>query len=283
MPSCKKKSNSLWENDLSCFYSFYHLCKQFTHEFMTSITSFNSSSVQHDVHLSNYGPIYSKREVKAGNALGWGYLMTNEWLPQNIHRFSVRSNQFSPQLHPLLKIWSLLASKLRNSRLQSGWLPCVSALFTDKKAKKMRKGHQWNLLWCQNVVSTILTCRRNAQKLKHIYIVWLLKKKCLQKMKGHTLGRRSMEKKKWFEKFPFMTPARSAIVVSSVLFGMDRPRLTELAALPNVTSHFENKPVVNLLSEVCSFVFLGHFFIRSHTTWICWVAVCSCGFNTTVL
>lgn len=147
----------------------------------------------------------------------------------------------------------------------------------------MRKGHQWNLLWCHNVVSAVLTCRRNTLKPKHIYIVWLLKKKGLQKMEEHTLERRSTEKKKWFEKFPLMATARNVIVVSSVIFGMDRPRLTELTALPNVTNHFEIKSVVNLLSEVCSFVFLGHFFIRSHTMWICWVTVCSCGFNTAVL
>ena len=37
---------------------------------MVSITSFKSSSIQHDVHLVNYGPIYSQIDHKAGDALG---------------------------------------------------------------------------------------------------------------------------------------------------------------------------------------------------------------------
>ena len=42
---------------------------------MVSVASVKSSSIQHDVHLVNYGPIYSKIDNKAGYALGRGYLV----------------------------------------------------------------------------------------------------------------------------------------------------------------------------------------------------------------
>ena len=41
--------------------------------FMVSITSFKSSSIQHDVNLVNDGPSLSKIDDKAGYALGCGY------------------------------------------------------------------------------------------------------------------------------------------------------------------------------------------------------------------
>ena len=42
---------------------------------MVSVTSFKSSSIQHDVHFVHYGPIYFKIDDKAGYALGWDYLV----------------------------------------------------------------------------------------------------------------------------------------------------------------------------------------------------------------
>ena len=44
-------------------------------DFMVLISSFKSSSVQHDVNLVNYGPIYFKINDKATYALGRGYLV----------------------------------------------------------------------------------------------------------------------------------------------------------------------------------------------------------------
>ena len=47
---------SLWENDPTS-HLIYYLSKHCKHEFMVSVASFKSSSIQHDVHLVNYGPI----------------------------------------------------------------------------------------------------------------------------------------------------------------------------------------------------------------------------------
>ena len=56
-----------------------HLCYELSYlvpkTFMASVSSFKSSSTQHDVHFVNYGPIYFKIDNKAGYALGWGYLV----------------------------------------------------------------------------------------------------------------------------------------------------------------------------------------------------------------
>lgn len=41
---------SLWKN------GNISLCNSFSSEFMVSVSSFKSSSMQHDVHLVNYGP-----------------------------------------------------------------------------------------------------------------------------------------------------------------------------------------------------------------------------------
>ena len=49
---------------------------------MVSVASFKSSSIQHDVHFVNYGPIYFKIDNKAGYALGRGYLVINRLLPK---------------------------------------------------------------------------------------------------------------------------------------------------------------------------------------------------------
>ena len=49
-------------------------------DFMVLISSFKSSSVQHDVNLVNYGPIYFKIDDKAG--LGRGYLLIDRLLPR---------------------------------------------------------------------------------------------------------------------------------------------------------------------------------------------------------
>ena len=47
---------SPWENDPTSLL-IYYLSKLFPNEFMVSITSFMSSSIQPDVHFVNYGPI----------------------------------------------------------------------------------------------------------------------------------------------------------------------------------------------------------------------------------
>ena len=49
---------------------------------MASVTSLKTSSIQHDVHFVNSGPIYFKIDNKAGCALGRGYLVFNRLLPQ---------------------------------------------------------------------------------------------------------------------------------------------------------------------------------------------------------
>ena len=66
--------NSLWENDPTSNLSYY-LSKLVSHEFMVSVSRFKSSSIQHDVHFVNYGPIYLKIDNKAVNTLERGYLV----------------------------------------------------------------------------------------------------------------------------------------------------------------------------------------------------------------
>ena len=83
---------SLRENDLTS-QLIHYLNKHFPNEIMVSIPSFKSS-IQHDVHFVNYGPIYSKTDNKAAYALGRGYLVI------------VATS--APQVHPLIQIWSLL-------------------------------------------------------------------------------------------------------------------------------------------------------------------------------
>ena len=49
---------------------------------MVLISNFKSSSIKHDAHFVNYGPIYCKIDNKAGYALGQRYLVTDMLLPQ---------------------------------------------------------------------------------------------------------------------------------------------------------------------------------------------------------
>ena len=51
----------------------YSLSKQFPNDFMVSVTSFKSSSTQHDVHFVSYRPIQREIEDKVKDALGYGY------------------------------------------------------------------------------------------------------------------------------------------------------------------------------------------------------------------
>lgn len=51
----------------STSHLMYYLSKQFLHGLSDS---FKSSFMHNDVHLVNYGPIQSKIDDKAGNALG---------------------------------------------------------------------------------------------------------------------------------------------------------------------------------------------------------------------
>ena len=46
---------------------------------MVSVSSFKSSSTQHDVRFVNYGPVYFKIDDKAEYALGRGYLVTGRY------------------------------------------------------------------------------------------------------------------------------------------------------------------------------------------------------------
>lgn len=60
---------------------------------MVSVASLKYSSIKQDVHFENYCPIWSKRDDKAGYALGHCYLLIDKSLPQRILWCSVRSNQ----------------------------------------------------------------------------------------------------------------------------------------------------------------------------------------------
>lgn len=51
------------------------LRKLFPDEFMVPVAWFKSVSLQHGVHVVNYGHIYGKIDNKAWCALGLGYLM----------------------------------------------------------------------------------------------------------------------------------------------------------------------------------------------------------------
>ena len=58
---------SLWENDPTSDL-IYNLSQQFPFDFMFSVSSFKSSSMQHDVHFVNCGPIYDKVDDNGVNA-----------------------------------------------------------------------------------------------------------------------------------------------------------------------------------------------------------------------
>ena len=62
-----------------------YLSKQYPNEFVVSIASFKSSSIQLDVHFVNYVPISFKLDNKAGYDLGRGYLVIEKLLPQQQH------------------------------------------------------------------------------------------------------------------------------------------------------------------------------------------------------
>lgn len=59
---------------------------------MVSINRFESYSIQHDVQLLNYVPIYSQLDDKSGDALTQGYFVFDEFLAWLFLRSSVRSN-----------------------------------------------------------------------------------------------------------------------------------------------------------------------------------------------
>lgn len=54
---------SLWENNPTS-HLIYFFNNQFHNEFTSSITSFQSSSLQHDIWFLNHGSIWSKIEIK---------------------------------------------------------------------------------------------------------------------------------------------------------------------------------------------------------------------------
>lgn len=83
---------SLWGNDLTS-HLIYYPRKQFPIDITISILSFESSSIQHDVHCVNYVPLLSKIKDKAGHALGCCYLMVDKAFPLRVPGFSVRYNQ----------------------------------------------------------------------------------------------------------------------------------------------------------------------------------------------
>ena len=62
----------------------YELSELIPNDLMVSVSSFKSSSIQHDVHFLNYGPIYFKIDNKAGYTLGRGFLVTDRSLLQAV-------------------------------------------------------------------------------------------------------------------------------------------------------------------------------------------------------
>lgn len=87
----------------------YFLSKQFLNEFIDSIAWINASSIQHDAHFVNQGPVYSKVDDKVGFALGRGYFVT-----------VVTKLYMWLGLHSSLSLhWTLLISFIFVSRTQS--------------------------------------------------------------------------------------------------------------------------------------------------------------------
>lgn len=66
-------------------------------------------------------------------------------------------------------------------------------------------------------------------------------------------------------------PVHRKNAVSSAIFDILSSLVTILSALWSL--ELEKETVVNLLSVMCSFLFWQHFFIRCHTTYICWILV----------
>lgn len=86
------------------FHLIYHLNKKFSKEFMVSITSFKTSSIQHDDHFANYGPIDNKVEY----VFGHGFLVIGRLL-QCFLEFSVRSNQNGGVAKHILSSYTVLS------------------------------------------------------------------------------------------------------------------------------------------------------------------------------
>lgn len=64
----------------------YYSGKQFPHDFIFSVSSFKSYSIEHGVHFVSYGPIYSKTDDKVGNDLERGFLVIDMSLSVSLSR-----------------------------------------------------------------------------------------------------------------------------------------------------------------------------------------------------
>lgn len=93
---------SLWENDPAS-HLISHVSKQFPVEFMVTVPTFKSSSIQHDVHLVNYG----KTDDKVGYDLGCGHLVIDMLLPWRV-------------LGVLSQIRWCMVTAIPDSKLQNG-------------------------------------------------------------------------------------------------------------------------------------------------------------------
>ena len=71
----------------------YDLSKQVPNVFMVSISSFKSSSRQHDVHFVIYDPILSKIEYKAGYVLEQGYVVTDKSFSVSLSSATQRAHE----------------------------------------------------------------------------------------------------------------------------------------------------------------------------------------------
>lgn len=87
---------------------------RFLNKFMVSLTSYKSLSIRHDFHFVNYDPIYSKKDIKAGYALGCGYLMTDKLLLQYLLGFTSRSNQDIFSSSDLFSKYGYFSKKQKN-------------------------------------------------------------------------------------------------------------------------------------------------------------------------
>lgn len=79
MVACEKMKKSS--------YLIYYLRIKFPNEFMVSIASLKSFSMEPDVHYIKYGPLDIETDDKAGCALQRGYLTIDKTLPWHVLRF----------------------------------------------------------------------------------------------------------------------------------------------------------------------------------------------------
>ena len=96
----------------------HYLSKQLPNEFMDSINSFKSSSIQYDVHFVNYAPTLSKIDNKASSALGRGYLLIDKSLPHLSTDSQSESIDIVPTSTVLLKYGLLSIQKTTKLKIK---------------------------------------------------------------------------------------------------------------------------------------------------------------------